>query len=174
MQCLSRGVARLFKMRGKQGGLTSEQRGADWDSKWQLSIDLCTKCNLGGKRGQSFCQGGSPRGGTQHFGGIYMGHFTRLGYRPIMPTLRNKQHSFALVVIFCQNIFVLYWSTYRKLYMIPNLYTFDNIFMVFFSHKCEKSTKIICNFCDIKRHEFNAILSNLHKIRFLVLHFKMS
>ena len=52
--------------------------------------------------------------------------------------------------------------------MIPNLCTFDNIFMGFFSHKCEKSTEMICNFCDIKRHEFNAILSNLHKIRSLV------
>ena len=32
-------------------------RGADWDSKWQLSIDL--ECNFiwGERGGQSFCQG---------------------------------------------------------------------------------------------------------------------
>ena len=40
-----RGVVRLFKMRGRQGGLRGGG-GADWDSKWRLSIDLCTKCNL--------------------------------------------------------------------------------------------------------------------------------
>ena len=56
----SRGVARLFKMRGRQGGGAHEWAGGDWDSKWQLSmIDLCTKCNfiLRARGGQSFCQG---------------------------------------------------------------------------------------------------------------------
>ena len=53
---IGRGVARLFKMKGQQGGLRGEQggeRGADRDSKWQLSIDLCTKCNFiwGGQEG---------------------------------------------------------------------------------------------------------------------------
>ena len=48
-----RGVGRLFKMRGRQGGRTSERGGgADWDSKLQLSIDFCTKCNfIWGARG---------------------------------------------------------------------------------------------------------------------------
>ena len=42
-----RAVARLFKMRGRQGGLRGEQRGLlNWDWKWRLSIDLCTKCNF--------------------------------------------------------------------------------------------------------------------------------
>ena len=69
---------------------------------------------------------------------MHMGHFTRLGYRPIMPTLRNKQHSFALVVIFVK-IFLFYIEVHTEsFYMIPNLYTFDNIFMAFFTHKCEK------------------------------------
>ena len=55
-----RGVARLFKMRGRQGGLRGEQ-GADRDSKWRLSIDLCTKCNFiwGGKRGAEFLPEGA-------------------------------------------------------------------------------------------------------------------
>ena len=52
------GVVRLFKMRGRQGGLMGVWEGADWDSKWWLSIDLCTKCNfIWGVRGHSFCQG---------------------------------------------------------------------------------------------------------------------
>ena len=50
---LTRGVARLFKMRGRQGGSGLRGGGADWDSKWQLSIDLCTKCN--------FISGATPR-----------------------------------------------------------------------------------------------------------------
>ena len=50
-------------MKGQQGGLRGEQggeRGADRDSKWRLSIDLCTKCNFiggGGKRGAEFLPG---------------------------------------------------------------------------------------------------------------------
>ena len=59
-----RGLARLFKMRGRQGGSRVSRGGADWDSKWQLSIDFCTKCNFiwGEEGGQSFCQGGGrPR-----------------------------------------------------------------------------------------------------------------
>ena len=48
-----------FQNRGRQGGLRGEQ-GADWDSKWRLSIYLCTKCNfIWGQGGQSFCQRGS-------------------------------------------------------------------------------------------------------------------
>ena len=40
-------------MRGQQGGLKGERGGgADRDSKWWLSIDLCTKCNyIGGGQG---------------------------------------------------------------------------------------------------------------------------
>ena len=52
---------------GWAGGLT----GSYWDSKWWLSIDLCTNlCNFiwGARGGQSFCQRGRlppcpPRGG---------------------------------------------------------------------------------------------------------------
>ena len=56
---MHRGIARLFKMRGWQGGLRGEQ-GADWDSKWRLSIDLCTKCNFiwGARGGAEFLPGG--------------------------------------------------------------------------------------------------------------------
>ena len=55
-----RGVARLFKMRGRQGGWgVSRGRGADRDSKWRLSIDLCTKCNfIWGQEGAEFLPGG--------------------------------------------------------------------------------------------------------------------
>ena len=74
--------------------------------------------------------------GITHY---YMGHFTRLGYRPIMPTLRNKQHSFALVVIFCQNIFVLYWSTYRKLlYDTKFVYLWQYFHGIFFTEMWKK------------------------------------
>ena len=46
--------------RAARGGGSGVSRGADWDSKWRLSIDLCTKCNFigGASGGQSFCQGG--------------------------------------------------------------------------------------------------------------------
>ena len=55
----SRGVNRLFKIGGGKGG-SGVSRGADWDSKWRLSIYLCTKCNfIWGQGGQSFCQRGS-------------------------------------------------------------------------------------------------------------------
>ena len=34
-----------------EGAARAAQR-ADWDSKWRLTIDLCTKCNfIGGKKG---------------------------------------------------------------------------------------------------------------------------
>ena len=52
----SRGVARLFKMRGRQGGLRDEQ-GCWLGLKWQLSINLCTKCNF--IWGAEFLSGGS-------------------------------------------------------------------------------------------------------------------
>ena len=41
----SRGVASLFKITrgGKGGGASEMSRGADRNSKWRLSIDLCTK-----------------------------------------------------------------------------------------------------------------------------------
>ena len=57
----TRGVARLFKMRGRQGGLRGEQGGADWDSKWWLFIDLCTKCNFiwGARGGAEFLPEGA-------------------------------------------------------------------------------------------------------------------
>ena len=57
-----RGVARLFKMRGRQGELRGKGgERPDRDSKWRLSIDLCTKCNFiwGAREEQSFCQRGS-------------------------------------------------------------------------------------------------------------------
>ena len=55
-----RGVARLFKMMGWQEGSGVSGGGADWDSKWRFSIDLCTKCNfIGGERGAEFLPGGS-------------------------------------------------------------------------------------------------------------------
>ena len=41
----SRDIARLFKMRGHQGGLRG---GVDRTSKRQLSIDPCTKCHYMG------------------------------------------------------------------------------------------------------------------------------
>ena len=52
-------------MRGRQGGLKGEQRGADRDSIWRLSIDLCTKCNFiwgarGGGGRVSARRGGCP------------------------------------------------------------------------------------------------------------------
>ena len=51
-------LARLFKMKGRQGG-SGVSRGADWDSKWRLSIDLCTKCNfIWGREGAEFLPGG--------------------------------------------------------------------------------------------------------------------
>ena len=44
---LFRDIVRLFKMRGRQvGSGVSGGGGADWDSKWWLSTDLCTKCNF--------------------------------------------------------------------------------------------------------------------------------
>ena len=48
----NRGIARSFQNEGaaRGGGLRGE-RGADWDSKWWLSIDLCKKCNFIGARG---------------------------------------------------------------------------------------------------------------------------
>ena len=68
----ARGVARLFKMRGQQGGLRGEQGGADqWDSKWRLSIDLCSLhtvqsvISFGGERGGRVLQG--ARGAGQSF-----------------------------------------------------------------------------------------------------------
>ena len=59
-KCSHRGVARLFKMMGRQGGLRDEQ-GADWESKWRLSIDICTKCNIssGGEGGRVSARGWS-------------------------------------------------------------------------------------------------------------------
>ena len=55
-----RDVARLFKMRGRKGG-SGVSGGADWDSKWWLSIILLYKVlfHLGGKRGAEFLPGGS-------------------------------------------------------------------------------------------------------------------
>ena len=56
----SRGVARLFKMRGRQGGAHEWAGGADWYSKWWLSMDLCTKCNfIWGQEGGRVSAGGS-------------------------------------------------------------------------------------------------------------------
>ena len=53
-----RGLARLFKMWGSKGG-PGVSRGDNWDSKWQLSIDLCTKCNfIWGQEGAEFLPGG--------------------------------------------------------------------------------------------------------------------
>ena len=60
-QVIIRGVARLFKMRGGKGG-SRVSRGADWDSKWRLSIDLCAKCNFiwGQEGGRVSAWGRSP------------------------------------------------------------------------------------------------------------------
>ena len=56
-----RGVARLFKMRGGKGDSGASGGGADWHSKWRLSIDLCTKCNfIGGWGGRVSARGRSP------------------------------------------------------------------------------------------------------------------
>ena len=45
----SRGIARLQNEGAARG---ARVRGADWDSKWQLTIDLCTKCDfMGGQEG---------------------------------------------------------------------------------------------------------------------------
>ena len=42
--------SQIFKMRGSKGG--SGVGGGDRDSKWRLSIDLCTKCHfIWGSRG---------------------------------------------------------------------------------------------------------------------------
>ena len=38
-------VARLYKMRGRQGG-SGEEVGADRNSKWQLSINPCINCHF--------------------------------------------------------------------------------------------------------------------------------
>ena len=38
------GRSQTFQNEGAARGLRCE--GADWDSKWRLSIDLCTKCNF--------------------------------------------------------------------------------------------------------------------------------
>ena len=60
------GHSQTFQNEGAARGAQGGAGGADWDSKWQLSIDLCTKYNfIWGKRGgrvsapggQSFCQG---------------------------------------------------------------------------------------------------------------------
>ena len=51
-----------FSKWGDGKGDWAVSRGADWDSKWQLSIDLCTECNFicGAKRGGRVSAGGSP------------------------------------------------------------------------------------------------------------------
>ena len=59
---VTQGHSQTFQNEGVARGLRGERGGggADWDSKWQLSIDLCTKCNfIWGQGGQSFFQGGS-------------------------------------------------------------------------------------------------------------------
>ena len=58
-----RGVARLFIMRGRQGGSGVSGGGGGWrDSKWRLSLDLCTKCNFiwGLEEGRVSVRGRSP------------------------------------------------------------------------------------------------------------------
>ena len=54
------GRSQTFQNEGAARGAQGWARGADWDPKWRLSIDLCTKCYfIGGQEGgQSFCQGG--------------------------------------------------------------------------------------------------------------------
>ena len=74
VECPPRGCSQTFQNEGRQGGPRGERGvgvgGADWDSKWWLSIDLCTKCNFiwGGKspgaltleRGMGMCCGHDP------------------------------------------------------------------------------------------------------------------
>ena len=57
------GRSQTFQNEGAARGLRGEQGGADWDSKWRLSIDLCTKCNFiwGGKRGGRVSARGDSR-----------------------------------------------------------------------------------------------------------------
>ena len=58
----SQGRSQTFQNEGASRGAQGwAGGGADWDSKWRLSIDLCTKCNfIWGRGGQSFCRGQSP------------------------------------------------------------------------------------------------------------------
>ena len=54
------GRSQTFQNEGTARGAQGWAGGADWDSKWRLSIDLCTKCNfIWGARGAEFLPGGS-------------------------------------------------------------------------------------------------------------------
>ena len=48
-------------------------RGADWDSKWRLSIDLCTKCNfIWGREGDRVSdRGRSPPAPSSGYAAVY-------------------------------------------------------------------------------------------------------
>ena len=60
MEQFKQGRSQTFQNEGAARGAEGWAGGADRDSKWRLSIDLCTKCNFigGAKGGQSFCQRG--------------------------------------------------------------------------------------------------------------------
>ena len=60
MSYQGRGIARLFKMRGQQGGDQGWAGGLIGTQNGGSPIDLCTKCNFiwgWARGGQSFCQG---------------------------------------------------------------------------------------------------------------------
>ena len=85
------GVARLFKMRGRQGGLRGERGEADRDSKWRLSIDLCTKCNFiwGARGGAEFLTRG---GGCPPPAPLWLRHWTVIWGSS--QTLQNNKYQF--------------------------------------------------------------------------------
>ena len=59
---LDQGRSQTFQNEGVSMGAQGWAGGADWDSKWRLSIDLCTKCNFiwGARGGRVSARGRSP------------------------------------------------------------------------------------------------------------------